>query len=197
MAKVILQTAIVMLVTLAVANAVIIAVNQGRRRLGRRRFGREALAQNVPMDCKFEFNVPKRDGSNEVDFILCVKNGDICTSKFVKTCSDSRINCDGFTPESVNREFHKLYRGAYAKVCEEPIGENCLYTDVKYEICGQAKEQDDDQLCITLSNGEKECAEIPEEKIQQLVMMSQIQQFLSGNSEKLETEIQQFTNNEE
>ena len=66
--------------------------------------------------------------------------GEICTSKFVKTCSDDRRDCEGFTPQDVDDEFHKLYKGAYAKVCEDPsTGENCVYTDIVYSTCGSAK----------------------------------------------------------
>ena len=33
----------------------------------------------------------------------------------------------------------KMFPKAYANVCEEPTGELCLYTDIKYDTCAEAK----------------------------------------------------------
>ena len=64
---------------------------------------------------------------------------DICTSRFVESCTD-KVDCQGFQPDAVEDEFHKLYDNAYAQVCEEKsTGENCIYTDVVFKECGTAK----------------------------------------------------------
>ena len=101
--------------------------------------------------------------------------GFICTTSFVPTCSDQRVDCSGFQPSSLDSEFRDLYPNAYAKVCEEPsTKKNCLYTDVTYKTCGEAKgtefglllrkiifcipvQDEDDSLCLPLADGRQDC----------------------------------------
>ena len=57
----------------------------------------------------------------------------------MKSCSNQRTKCEGFQPDEVDAEFHQLYPDAYARVCEEPDEELCLYTDIEITECGAAR----------------------------------------------------------
>ena len=35
--------------------------------------------EGLPSDCTAEIDVDKRDGSGEIDFVVCAKNGKFCT----------------------------------------------------------------------------------------------------------------------
>ena len=117
----------------------------------------------------------KRDGSEDVAFVVCVKSGSyiyiytvltisyvdtinpiyivqiynsyasnyantgtVCTSQSVAACSDDAKDCESFKPPA-DEDFAMMFPEAYAKVCEEESGELCLYTDVEYDMCEEAK----------------------------------------------------------
>ena len=60
--------------------------------------------------------------------------GKICTSKDVPPCSALRRDCQSFDPP-YDEEFPKMFPKAYAQVCVEPSGEQCLFTDLVYDTC--------------------------------------------------------------
>ena len=121
----------------------------------------------------------KRDGSGDVDFVVCVKSGNniisivfiimqlriynqsyiiiyilnvyasnyantgtICTTRDVPPCSkpayENKERCEHFKPPA-DDDFKMMFPTAYAEVCEEASGELCLYTDVEYKTCDEAK----------------------------------------------------------
>ena len=64
--------------------------------------------------------------------------GVVCTDKDVSACSKEAKECKSF--ESPDKEmFAQMFPDAYAEVCVESTGEQCLYTDVEYETCDHAK----------------------------------------------------------
>ena len=65
--------------------------------------------------------------------------GTVCTNRDVPSCSNIAQVCKTFEPPA-DEDFKMMFPDAYAKVCEEPTnGELCLYTDVEYETCVEAK----------------------------------------------------------
>ncbi len=67
----------------------------------------------------------------------CVYIGDICTSKDVPTCSTAHDDCNTFD-KPFDTQFSKLFPKAYAEVCVlKSSQEQCLYTDIVYETCGE------------------------------------------------------------
>ena len=65
-------------------------------------------------------------------------SGTICTTRDVSACSDAAKDCESFKPPA-DEDFATMFPDAYAKVCEEASGELCLYTDVEYDTCEEAK----------------------------------------------------------
>ena len=66
-------------------------------------------------------------------------SGGVCTSREVAACSSIAQKCENFKDPTTAELFKKMFPKAYANVCEEPTGELCLYTDIKYDTCGEAK----------------------------------------------------------
>ena len=64
--------------------------------------------------------------------------GTICTTRDVSACSDNRKECEDFKPPA-DEDFKMMFPDAFAEVCEEASGELCLYTDVVYKTCDEAK----------------------------------------------------------
>ena len=65
--------------------------------------------------------------------------GDVCTSKDVAPCSSVAQGCKSFDPPA-DKDFENMFPKAYAQVCLEPSsGDLCLYTDIIYKTCNEAK----------------------------------------------------------
>ena len=73
--------------------------------------------------------------------------GKVCTSRDVEPCSSIANNCESFKSPA-DKAFAEMFPKAYAKVCVEPTsGEQCLYTDITYETCPEARISESD-YCI-------------------------------------------------
>ena len=65
--------------------------------------------------------------------------GKVCTTRDVSACSSVAKECESFKPP-YDKQFEAMFPKAYGQVCVEPIsGEQCMYTDVVYETCDEAK----------------------------------------------------------
>lgn len=118
------------------------------------------MLENLPDDCDIEVDVEKRD-SPLVDFVVCLKQGDYkqsayntafntiltcivlslgatCTSRHVPECTGDAKGCNEFDAP-VDEQFATMFPNAYAEVCVENSGEQCLYTDIDYSTCSAAK----------------------------------------------------------
>ena len=68
------------------------------------------------------------------------KVGMVCTTRDVSSCSSMARNCETFKSPGIDKMFHQMFPKAYANVCQEPLtGDLCLYTDIKYDTCEEAK----------------------------------------------------------
>ena len=73
--------------------------------------------------------------------------GEICTSRNVPACSASATDCKpiGKDNEAI-QAFVKEHPEVYAEECKES-SEECLYTDVTYETCPQARTSECFSVC--------------------------------------------------
>ena len=70
---------------------------------------------------------------------LMTNTGRVCTTRDVAACSSVAQQCETFKPPT-DKMFNKMFPKAYANVCQEPsTGELCLYTDIEYNTCDEAK----------------------------------------------------------
>ena len=74
-----------------------------------------------------------------INIHIIIYTGKVCTSRDVSACSSFAQSCESFKPPA-DKDFAKMFPKAYAQVCVEPTsGDQCLYTDVKYDTCDEAR----------------------------------------------------------
>ena len=69
---------------------------------------------------------------------IIIHTGKVCTSRDVSACSSFAKSCESFKPPA-DKDFAKMFPKAYAQVCVELSGDQCLYTDIEYNTCDEAK----------------------------------------------------------
>ena len=99
-------------------------------------FLRETLKTGMGLEKRLHLDLYTRSG---YQLFFPRAGGEVCTSKAVPACSSGATGCNPIGKDNESLQaFIKDHPDVYAEECVDS-GAQCLYTDVTYNVCAEAK----------------------------------------------------------